>query len=81
MPDENKRNLQFFEASAMRELFDRMDEWQNANRKRFLSLSIEKDGSRFCCIALTNPTEVVITDPHGDGDAIVSNGALRVSRF
>ncbi|HEY9766998.1 MAG TPA: hypothetical protein V6C71_00645 [Coleofasciculaceae cyanobacterium] len=39
-----------------------MENWQNENHKRFLSTDIQQDGDMFCCIALTNPTEVVITD-------------------
>lgn len=54
MPDENKRNLQFFEASSMRGLYDCMRNWQDANNKRLLSISIQKDDGKFCCIALTN---------------------------
>lgn len=30
--------------------------------KRLLSTSIEKDGDKFCCIALSNPTEVSIVN-------------------
>ena len=82
MTEQNKRNLLFFEGSSMRELYDCMEEWQNTNQKRLLSVSIERDGGRFCCIALTNPTEVVITDLYGD-QAMVhktarGNGALYV---
>lgn len=62
MPSSNKRNLQFFEAFSMRELFDLADDWQRENEKRFLSLNVQRDGDRFCCIALTNPTEVMIVD-------------------
>lgn len=65
MPDENKHNLQFFQASSMRELYDSMRKWQDANNTRLLSISIQQDGGVFCCIALTNPTEVVITSLDG----------------
>ncbi len=79
MSDENKRNLLYFESSSMRGLYDSMDNWQIKNRKRLLSISIQKDAENFCCIALTNPTEVVITDSNGRDHAIVfSNGRLRV---
>ncbi len=74
MPDENKRNLQFFEACSMRELYDGMQTWQNANQKRLLSISIQADRGMFCCIALTNPSEVVITSADGKRHADVSNG-------
>lgn len=53
MPDENKRNLRFFEASSMRELYDCMRNWQDANQTRLLSISIQVDAGKFCCIALT----------------------------
>ena len=62
MSGENKRNVHYFESSSMCELFGSLQSWQNESNKRFLSISIEKDGGKFCCIALTNPTEVVITD-------------------
>jgi hypothetical protein len=79
MSDENKRNLQFFEASSMRELYDCMQAWQDANQKRLLSVSIQADRDKFCCIALTNPSEVVITNPDGGNHAIVNkNGRLWV---
>ncbi len=63
--EQNKRNLLYFECSSMRELFDSIENWQNTNNKRLLSLSIQKDGGNYCCIALTNPTEVVITNSGG----------------
>ena len=54
MWDDNKRNLLYFESSSMRGLYDCMETWQNENRKRLLSIDIQKDGDNFCCIALTN---------------------------
>jgi hypothetical protein len=65
MSDDNKLNLLYFERPSVRELYGVMDAWQKANRKRFHSVNIQKDGDSFCCIALTNPTEVVITDEQG----------------
>jgi hypothetical protein len=65
MSEENKRNLLYFESSSMRGLYDCMESWQNSNHKRLLSISIQQDDGKFCCIALTNPTEVVITDVTG----------------
>lgn len=65
MSDTNKRNLVYFENRSMRGLYDSMEEWQQANNKRLLSISIQQDGSNYCCIALTNPTEVVITSADG----------------
>jgi hypothetical protein len=80
MSDEDKRNLQYFECSSMGGLFSLIQAWQIGNEQRFLSLSIEKDKDKFCCIALTNPTEVIIKGGIGvSGQAIVdSSGALRV---
>jgi hypothetical protein len=75
MSEDNKHNILFFENSSMRGLHDAMERWQNENHKRFLSLSIQQDGETFCCIALTNPTEVVITNYGGGGNyAMVGNG-------
>jgi hypothetical protein len=65
MSDTNKRNLVYFESSSMRGLYDCMDEWQQANNRRLLSVAVQQDGGNYCCIALTNPTEVVITSPDG----------------
>lgn len=63
----------------MRGLYDSLEEWQIGNQKRFLSVNIQKEGELFCCIALTNPMEVVICDISGSNHAIVSSaGALRV---
>ena len=56
----------------MRELYDCMQAWQLANQKRLLSVSIQEDGGKFCCIALTNPTEVVIADFSGNNYANVT---------
>ena len=79
MSDENKRNLQFFEACSMRELYDCMQTWQVANQKRLLSVNIQEDQGKFCCIALTNPSEVVITSYDGKHHATVSEfGNLHV---
>ena len=65
MSDMNKRNLVYFENTSMRGLYDCMDEWQQANNRRLHSVSIQQDQGHYCCIALTNPTEVVITSPDG----------------
>jgi hypothetical protein len=65
MSDTNKRNLIYFESSSMRGLYDCMDEWQQANNRRLLSVAVQQDGGNYCCIALTNPTEVVITSADG----------------
>jgi hypothetical protein len=80
MSENNIHNILFFESPSMRELYDTMESWQNANNKRFLSTSILQDGENFCCIALTNPAEVVITSLDGGNHATVySNGALKSS--
>lgn len=63
---DNKRNILFFKADSMTKLFGEMDEWQSKNRKRFLSMSIEREGDSLCCIALTNPSEVTIVDNFGN---------------
>lgn len=76
---DNKHNVLFFENSTMQGLYKLIEDWQKINQKRLLSLSIQKDGENYCCIALTNPTEVVISSPDGLNYAIVdSDGTLRV---
>ena len=67
----NKRNLEYFENSSMRDLYKSMDEWQQANNRCLLSISIQPDAGNYCCIALTNPTEVVITSADGQRHAEV----------
>lgn len=79
MSNENKRNLQYFEAPSMRELFAMMQTWQNENDQRFLSLGIENDGDRFCCVALTNPSEVCIVNGPSLSAATVRFGCLHVT--
>jgi len=66
MSMKNKQNLQFFEATSMKGLYKNMQEWQVKNEKRLLSTDIQKDGDMFTCIALTNPTEVVLCNYQGD---------------
>ena len=78
MLHENKRNIQYFESHSMHSLYKDMENWQNENHKRFLSTDIQKDGDMFCCIALTNPGEVVITNPEGNEHAWVQYGRLKV---
>jgi len=67
----NKENLKYFEANTMKALYENLKDWQIANQKRLLSLSIQKSDELYCCIALTNPTEVVIMDGSGCGGATV----------
>ena len=80
MSDVNKHNLLYFTRPSMRELYDCMDEWQHVNHRRLLSLNIQKDGEDYCCIALTNPSEVVITDTNGTNNVrVTADGYLWVS--
>lgn len=74
MSKKNKRNVLFFKGKSMPELFGRMDKWQKKNNKRFLSVSVQKDGEIFYCIALTNPSEVVITDVYGLTASVSTDG-------
>ena len=67
--DDNKRNILYFHADSMSALHENLLEWQTQNRKRFLSLSVQPDKGGFGCIALTNPSEVVIVaQGHTQGD-------------
>ena len=70
----DEHNLQYFEAASMRELFQSMQAWQDENDKRFLSIEIEKDNDKFCCISLTNPMQ----DSFGTGNARVEHGRVYV---
>ena len=72
MSGNNKHNILYFEGSTMQELHKSMDKWQKDNEKRYLSMSVEKDGDLFCCLALTNPTEVDIVDWNYSGSLPVS---------
>jgi hypothetical protein len=58
--DPNKLNTLYFEDTTMKGLYQTIESWRIENRKRLLSLKIQKDGGLYCCIALTNPTEVTI---------------------
>jgi hypothetical protein len=63
----------------MKGLFQTMDEWQKTNHTRLQSTNIQRDKGKFCCIALTNPTEVIICGGLlGTNQAIVSSGSLNV---
>ena len=65
MSDDNKLNLQYFESTSMRGLYEMIENWQQENRKRLLSVNVQKDGENFCCIALTNFMEVWVSGPSG----------------
>ena len=71
MSETNKRNLVYFESPTMRGLYSSMEEWQQATNLRLLSIGIQPEDGHYCCIALTNPTEVVITSPDGKRHAEV----------
>ena len=43
-----------------------MKDWQVKNEKRLLSTNIQQEGDMFSCIALTNPTEVVLCAENGE---------------
>ncbi len=58
--NDNKRNIHFFQNPTMAGLYSDMDQWQETHRKRFAPIDVQKDADQFCCIALTNPTEVII---------------------
>ena len=75
--ENNKRNILYFEANSMLELYEKLNNWQVENKKRFLSLNILQENSKFACIALTNPTEVIITDRFGS-QATCKDGVLWV---
>lgn len=79
MSDANKRNLVYFENPSMRGLYASMDEWQQVNNRRLLSISVQQDRGNYCCIALTNPTEVVITSIDGNSHADVRGGQLTIT--
>ena len=81
MTTENKHNLFYFERNSMRELYDCMEEWQLETGKRLLSTNIQKDGDLFCCVALSNPTEVIICKGSGADQADVIRGALEVTSY
>ena len=60
MSVENKHNVLDFESCSMRKPHGCFGKWPSANHKRFLTTSIRRDRGKFCCLALTNPSEVVI---------------------
>jgi hypothetical protein len=78
MMDDNKRNVVYFEEPSMRSLYETIDNWQATNRKRLLSINIQRDGDLFCGIAVTNPTEVNIVDENGVSVGVY-HGALMVT--
>ncbi len=59
--NQNKSNLVYFECPSMRELYEGMENWQTSNQQRFLSISIQKDKGKFCCVALIYPWDLMQT--------------------
>ena len=80
MTDDNKSNLVYFESGSMRGLYEAMRDWQAEHRRRLLSTDIQRDGELFCCVALTNPTEVVIVCGNNMDQAYVSGGCVSVAQ-
>ena len=78
--DNNKKNILWFSATSMKNLYKKMENWQKENEKRFLSFSIEKEDSNYACIALTNPSEVVIVSDgrYYKNKAGVKDGKLQI---
>ena len=79
MPDPNKQNLLYFESHSMKSLYEDVEAWQEKNGKRLLSANIQKEGERFCCVALTNPMEVALCSADGSDEALVIGGRLWVN--
>ena len=71
MSGSNSRNLLYFEGPSMKRLFEELEQWQNATEKRLLSIDIQYDDGKYCCIALSNPSEVIICDGKGPYQATV----------
>ena len=76
--DDNKRNIVYFEGETMRGLYEAIDTWQETERKRLASLSVQVCDGKYCAIAVTNPTEVVIVTGHGAGQSAVYRSRLLV---
>jgi len=79
MSDANRRNLHYFQSRSMKGLYKVMQEWQRMNGKRLLSTSIQQDGGKFCCIALSNPSEEIVCHGKGVDQASVTGGELWVT--
>lgn len=82
MTNDNFHNLLFFENTSMKGLYQDLQNWQEADQKRLFSLQIAQDGDMSSCIALTNPSEVIIC--HGGYGAFgtrasVVKGAFKTS--
>ncbi|NQU68202.1 MAG: hypothetical protein HQ510_09700 [Candidatus Marinimicrobia bacterium] len=79
MKENNSHNVKYFENSTMYGLYQDMDKWQKDSNKRFLSSTVQKDGGKYCCICLTNPSEVVIVGSNGSWAEVTRDGQLRVT--
>ena len=71
MTDDNKRNIVYFEGETMRGLYEAIDTWQETERKRLASLSVQVCDGKYCAIAVTNPTEVVSVNGREEYQATV----------
>ncbi|HCG9620992.1 TPA: hypothetical protein N2940_004497 [Vibrio parahaemolyticus] len=78
MSENNTKNVIYFENKTMGGLYHDLDTWQNENKKRYLQLAIQHDNGKFCCICLTNPSEVTIVGPSGHKAEVHSSGRLYV---
>jgi len=74
--DANKKNLHFFSAPTMHDLYKTLQMWQEDSKTRFLSLNIHPQDDGYCCIALTNPSEVVIVARDGSAGQYKEVGRL-----
>ncbi len=76
----NSHNLLYFESDSMRGLYDTMGKWQQDNGKRLLSTNIQRENGKVCCIALSNPGEVILVSGSTPYSAEVSeHGYVRVT--
>lgn len=78
MKEDSNHDVHYFENLSMRGLYKDMDSWQKENKKRFLSTSILQDGEKYCCICLTNPSEVIIVGANGNKALVRPDGCLCV---
>ena len=82
MTNATQRGFQYFESETMKDLYDQMTAWREKNKfEKFDSMTIQQDKKKFCCIAITAPTdpvEVVIRAGNCERYAQVKNGFLMV---
>lgn len=53
----------YFEGTTMRELYDCLEDWQNTAQKNILSLSIQQENEKFCCILLADSQDIGLWQP------------------